>query len=69
MVKLFDALWDAESLTLAMRPAVPEKLTVPEMTPVLGSMVSPSTNSAVVEIGEIDHVNAPTPFAAVNVAE
>ena len=69
IVKLLVAVCDgeAESVTFAVKPAVPAKLAVPESTPVVGSMDSPSTNSAVDEMGEIDHVSAPTPLAASNV--
>jgi hypothetical protein len=55
-VKLFvaDCGVEAESLTVAINPAVPPKFAVPESVPVLASIVSPFTNKAVEEIGAID---------------
>ena len=68
-VKLLVALCggDAESVTVATKPAVPAKLTVPDRAPVWGSMEGPSTNSAVGESGAMDQVGVPTTFTACSV--
>ena len=58
---------DPESVTVAVKPAVPSKLAVPESTPVEGSIVSPVTNSAVEEMGAIDQLSVPVPFTACSV--
>jgi hypothetical protein len=58
---------DAESVTVAMNPAVPWKFAVPDSNPVEASIVSPVTKREVDETGAIDHVSAPMPFVACNV--
>ena len=70
IVKLFfaDRGGEEESVTDAIKPAVPPKFALPDSTPVPGSMESPSTYRAVDEMGAIDQVSTPVPFAADKVA-
>jgi hypothetical protein len=56
-----------ESVTCAMKPAVPKKFAFPEIVPDVASIVSPSMNRVVGEIRVIDHWSAPLPLEAFSV--
>ena len=60
---------DAESVTVAVKPPVPEKVGAPEMTPVFASMASPSTKRVVGDIRAILQCSAPWPLTAASFVE
>jgi|SRR3954453_5443031 len=60
---------EAESVTVAMNPAVEAQLGVPDSTPVFGSIVTPSTNNVFGLIRAILQCKAPWPFIAARVVE